>query len=119
MADANRFDTSLRKGDCWTLEVVWSPSEPVALTGYTAEFAIAWPRQRPGDTALVEAGEFEATPTVDIPTATFTVNIDADDTSALPNISIARYQLRAVAPDGCKTTIAVGTLKIEQDYIGA
>lgn len=115
MSEGNEFNTTLRRGDCWNLVVTWDTTED--LTGYTAEFAISWPRQVTSG-GVIAAGEVEAEPVVGATAKTFTVDLTASETLTVLARSIATYQLRAVAPDGCKATIAVGNLTILGDYIG-
>lgn len=119
MANSNEFNTDLRRGDCWTLEVTWKPgNSDINLTGYTAEFAINWPRQIVGNSWVV-AGKLTSDPVVNTSADTFSVYLDAAETLEIPSIGIAAYQLRATAPDGCKTTISTGRLSILEDYIDA
>lgn len=116
--ESNRYDITIRRGDCWSLVVTWSPSSgAVDLTGYTGEFALRWPRTASGIAPVVVAGTLESEPVVNSAAHTFTVSLESEDTLTIPKISDATYQMRAVDPSGCKTTIATGIASILSDII--
>ena len=119
MADENRFNTELRRGDSWTFVVTWRPDgEAINLAGYSAEFEIAWQGSYSPASGRIAAGSVTSEPDID-PAGVVTVALTAAETLTIPKVGEAAYQLRMTRFDGHKATIAVGNLAILQDYIDA
>lgn len=102
------YNLSCRRGDVFDLTVTYKAAgQPVDLTGYTAEMAIAWPhihpRQGPGRIVLTGA----ITPL----TGAIAFHISDDQTAVIQAAADAQYQIRLKSPtypNGEKRTLLTG-----------
>ncbi|RVI06484.1 hypothetical protein CN205_13940 [Sinorhizobium meliloti] len=112
----------LMPGDCFDVALTYkADGTAVDLTGYSAEMAIAWPEGFTGKRGSVgsiswRAGGVIVPGEISNPSSgQISFHMDADETSSIPPVGTAAYQVRITAEGGCADTILCGNVKVYRD----